>query len=244
MKTIKYTLLSLLVVAIGFGIWLPMKKTESKSQNTNTELVIVNSTGYDSLVVYLTLNGYGNDSTLAPLYVQDVNGIFGITNSGLKGSFILGAGDSVFYTSTKRLAGNIGFGTEPINCPTDIWKTGANIFEFNLNVPQESCDIGCVTGVNSIINAKLIGGPNWQASQYYPNVREIQNDTMYANTNRVGVMPYGCTNCVNTEGKQPCQTPSETPDSARVCNPTKTAGARGGQVIVTFKKYTNWQICK
>jgi hypothetical protein len=209
--------------------------------SNNTELILVNSTK-DSVLVWLTLSGY--PAADSALYVQNVNGIFGITQTGLQGSFYLGSKDSVFYTSTTGLSGNIGFGTSPINCPTTTWPTGANIYEFNLNVPQESCDIGCVTGVNSLINVQLLGGPEWQASPAYPDVREIQNDSMYKNTNRVGVMPYGCTNCVNTDGKQPCQTPSETPSSTRICNPTRSAGVRGGQVIVTFKGYTNFQICK
>ena len=67
----------------------------------------------------------------------------------------------------------------------------------------------------------------------------MSNDSMYKNTNRVGVMPYGCTNCINTDGKQPCQTPSETPDSARVCNPTRASGEKGGQIIVIFNGFTN-----
>ena len=211
------------------------------SDVSNTELIIVNSTK-DSVLVWLTLSGY--PAADSALYIQNVNGIFGITQTGLQGSFYLGSKDSVFYTSLRGLSGNIGFGTSPINCPTTTWPTGANVYEFNLNVPQESCDIGCVTGVNSIINVQLLDGPDWQASPKYPNVRDIQNDSMYKNTNRVGVMPYGCTNCTNTDGKQPCQTPSEMPSSSRICNPTRSAGVRGGQVIVTFKGYTNFQICK
>lgn len=225
------TIFTAMMVAFAFGLNSIMQKRPSK----NTELLVVNSSN-DSVLVFLTLSGY--NGKLKKEYIQDVKGIFGIKGSGLSGNFYLHSGDTARYTSVKRFSANVGFGTAPINCPTTIWQNGANIFEFNLNVPQESCDIGCVTGVNSIINVKLIGGSNWVASNNYPNVREIENDSMYKNTNRVGVMPYGCTNCVNTDGKQPCQTPSETPDSARICNPTRSAGKRGGKVIVNFKGYT------
>lgn len=79
----------------------------------NTTLAVYNG-GQDSVLVYLTLGG-GDDST----FVQNVNGIFGITQSGLVGSFYLQAGDTVFYQSSLKLSGNIGFGSQGVNCFTD-----------------------------------------------------------------------------------------------------------------------------
>ena len=231
-----YTLLSSCIFKSNDIELVQIDSTYESANSAHTELMVVNATEMDSVLVYLTLSGYPTSDS--SLYVQNVNNIFGIPESGLKGSFYLNSGDTVTYTATKMFSGNIGFGTPPINCPNDNWSTGANIFEFSLNFPQESCDIGCVTGVNSIISVKLVGGANWMASNYYPNVREMSNDSMYKNTNRVGVMPYGCTNCINTEGKQPCQTPSETPDSVRICNPTRASGEKGGQIIVSFNGFT------
>lgn len=201
----------------------------------NTEMIIVNNTD-DSVLVYLTLSGY-NDS-LAPQYVQNVDSVFGCTQTGLNGSFYLAGRDSVSYTSSKRFSGNVSFGSAPLNCPILSWPTGVNPFEFNLNVPQESIDISAVGGVNCLLSVNLIGGPNWVAAQY-TNVRTFYNDSMYKNTNLVGVFPYGCTNCVNDQGAEGCVTKPETPDSTHICNPTRAAGVKGGKVILTFNGFTN-----
>lgn len=207
------------------------------ADSLNTTLAVYNATP-DSVLVYLTLGG-GFDST----FVQDVNGIFGITDSGLVGSFYLPSQDTVFYQSSLKLSGNIGFGSQGLNCFTTSWPTGVNIFEFNLNEEQESIDISAVGGVNSIMNVQNIGGPVWAATPSFPNVRYFYNDTMWKNTDLVGVYPYGCTSCTDTVGKQACQTPNEKPSSHCICNPTRAAGERGGLVLLTFKGYTNTQIC-
>lgn len=206
----------------------------------NTELRVVNET-QDSVLLFLTLSGY--DSAQAPSYVQNVNGIFGCSQTGLNGQVWLHAQDSVSYTSLLYLSGNISFGTPPLNCPTSTWKTGMNLFEFNLNEPQESIDISCMAGVNCIMRVDLIGGPSWPAN-IIPDPRVLQNDSMYKNTNRVGVYPYGCTDCTDTSGRQACQYPTDTPNTDAICNPTRAKGDRGGLVRVAFKGYTNWEICQ
>lgn len=220
---------------------LNIQEEETVCLNTdslNTTLAVYNSRE-DSVLVYLTLGG-GYDST----FVQDVNGIFGITDSGLVGTFYIQSGDTVFYQSSLKLSGNIGFGSQGVNCFTTQWPTGVNIFEFNLNEAQESMDISAMGGVNSLMVVQNIGGPAWAATPSFPDVRSYYNDTMWKNTNLVGVYPYGCTTCTDTIGKQACQTPNETPDSTRICNPTRAAGVRGGLVLLTFKGYTNTEICK
>ena len=207
------------------------------ADSLNTTLAVYNGRE-DSVLVYLTLGG-GDDST----FVQDVKGIFGITQSGLVGSFYIQPGDTVFYQSSLKLSGNIGFGSQGVNCFTKEWPTGVNIFEFNLNEDQESMDISAMGGVNSLMVVQNIGGPMWAATPSFPDVRLYYNDTMWKNTNKLGVFPYGCTTCTDTIGKQACQTPNETPDSTRICNPTRAAGYRGGLVLLTFKGYTNTEIC-
>lgn len=238
MKNIKHYIgLILIVLAICF-VYNQLRKEDHANNNviSNTTLKIANDT-HDSVLVYLTLGS--QDST----FVQNVNGIFGITQTGLVGSFYLHSKDTVSYTSTLQFSGNIGFGSQGINCPDSIWKTGVNIFEFNLNENQESVDISAMGGVNSFMGVDLIGGPDW-ATTNYPNVRKIVNDTMYANTNRVGVYPFKCTNCTDTIGSAACTQKAETPNSSAICNPTRAAGVRGGTVLLLFKGYTNWQICK
>lgn len=81
-------------------------------------------------------------------------------------------------------------------------------------------------------------GPDWPADTAM-NPRLLQNDSMWKNTGRVGVYPYGCTNCTNTEGRQQCQNPSETPNQYNICNPTRASGVHGGVVRLAFKGYTN-----
>lgn len=232
------------IIAICFIAIYYIDKTTSpdspSSDSTNTEMRVVNETS-DSVLMYLTLSGY--PAPQDTLYVQNVNGIFGCTQTGLQGSYYLKAGDSVSYTSSLYFSGNISFGVTPMNCPDSTWKTGMNLFEFNLNEPQESIDISCMAGVNSIMRVDLIGGPAWPAN-IYADPRVLQNDSMYKNTGRVGVYPYGCTDCTDTNGRQACQTPSETPNVNPICNPTRAKGDKGGIVRVAFKGYTNWQICK
>jgi hypothetical protein len=202
-------------------------------ESKNTQLKLKNNTN-DSVLVYLTLSGYSGNEKAD--YVQNVNGIFGIVDTGLVGAFYLGAGDSVYYTSVKYLSGNICVGSQPLNCKTPQWTMGINIFEFNLNCGQESIDISAVAGVNSMIKVSLIGGPSWVADTI-SDVRQFENNILYKNTNLVGVYPYGCTDCSDTTGKQFCQTPAETPSSAPICTPTRAAGKKGGEVVVEFKGF-------
>jgi hypothetical protein len=234
------------LISIGACMIMISCSTESKEEiiideisNPATELTLVNNS-QDSVLVYLTLSGYPASDTV---HVKDVNGIFGCTQSGLVGSFYLPATDSVSYTSTLWFSANVSFGSQPLNCTTTAWPTGVNPFEFNLNNNQESIDISAMGGVNCLLSVNLIGGPQWQASPSYPNVRYFYNDSMWKNTGLVGVYPYGCTNCTNTEGKQSCQSPNEQPNSKPICTPTRSANVHGGRVVVKFNGYTNYQIC-
>lgn len=212
----------------------------TETESSTTQLSVTNSTE-DSVLVFLTLSGYPANDTL---HVKSVNNIFGIQDSGLVGSFYLQAGDTVSYTSTKWFSGNLGFGTQPINCTVTTWPTGTNPFEFNLNNNQESVDISAIGGVNCLLSVNLIGGPAWAATPTHPDVRFFYNDSMWQNSDLIGVYPYGCTNCTNTQGKDSCQTPNEKPNALPICNPTRAAYAHGGTVLVNFKGYTNTQICK
>lgn len=215
--------------------------TFSKPPHQDTTQIRVINESQDSALMFLTLSGYPYPQDT--LFIQNVNGIFNCTQSGLQGSTWIAPGDTLTYTPTLSLSGNISFATPPLNCPTAQFPTGMNLFEFNLNEPQESIDISCMAGVNCIMRVNLIGGPDWPAN-IIKNPRTIQNDSMYHNSNRVGVYPYGCTNCTDTAGRQPCQFPTDTPNKFPICNPTRAKNQHGGIVQVSFLGYTNTQICK
>jgi hypothetical protein len=236
----------IIVALVVLGIWFAVKNSKHHDEPViipaqKTELTLVNNTK-DSLLVFLTLSGYPVADSAT--YVQNVNGIFGCTQTGLVGSFYINPKDSVSYTSAKWFSGNVSFGAQPLNCFTTAWPTGVNPFEFNINNGQESIDISAMGGVNCLLQVDLVGGPQWQASPSYPNVRYFYNDSMWKNSELIGVYPYGCTNCTNTQGKQTCQTPNEQPNSKPICTPTRSAGVHGGLIRVTFLGYTNFQICK
>ena len=240
-KIIPYITLVVILILVGCLYFKVVKPTPkdiiATSNQQNTTLQITNATK-DSVLVYLTLGG-GDDGT----FLQNVNGVFGITQSGLVGSFYLHSKDTLSYTSTLKLSGNIGFGSQGINCPNSTWVTGVNIFEFNLNEPQESLDISAMGGVNSIMGVDLIAGPNWGVTGNL-DVRHCQNDTMYKNADHIGVYPFKCTDCTDTLGSASCTQIAETPNKTAICNPTRSKDQRGGIVLLTFKGYTNWQICK
>lgn len=240
MKNLFILVVCMIMISCSTEIKEELVIDECSSAPINTQLTLVNNTK-DSLLVYLTLSGYPAADTI---HVKNVNGIFGITESGLVGSFYLPAKDSVSYISTLWFSGNVSFGSQPLNCSTTAWPTGVNPFEFNLNNNQESIDISAMGGVNCLLTVDLIGGPEWQASPAYPDVRTFYNDSMWKNSNLIGVYPYGCTNCTNAQGKQACQTPNEQPNSKPICTPTRAAGVHGGNVRVAFIGYTNYQICK
>lgn len=234
----KIVLMVLAIICIFYLVKLytdentPDKPHQSEDK---TQMTVVNDTK-DSVLMFLTLSGYSYPQDTS--YDQDVNGIFGCAQTGLRGQVWIKPSDSVSFIPNKYFSGNISFGVAPMNCFDSIWPTGMNLFEFNINEPQESIDISCMAGVNCIMRVDLIGGPAWLADTSM-NPRVLQNDSMWKNTGRVGVYPYGCSNCTNTGGHQDCQTPQETPNTYSICNPTRAKGQHGGVVRVSFKGYTN-----
>ena len=164
-KIILLLILGVAGIAAYFGYENYFKeKQEVLAENKNTEVLVINETK-DTVCAYLTL---GSDTN----YITDVNGIFGITLSGLQGFFFLAPNDTVSYKSPvgKGFSGNITFGTPPINCPDTLdFPYGINIFECSLNngfasVPnaQETIDISFFSGVNSKIACSVYDS-NWNA---------------------------------------------------------------------------------
>lgn len=179
--------------------------------------------------------------------LQDVSQIpWGVSGKGLVGSFVLAPGASTLAWAPAKLGfnGNFAFNAMPSNCPTTASPNGVSLFEFIVNNgfqagnPQETVDISCVDGINSIIKASL-SGPAWNAGPTQPNVKLIQNDVYGKNTGQVGVFPYGCDNCTKITAPPKCSKKSfpayEKPQAAAICNVQRSAKAVcGGLVTVTY----------
>lgn len=208
---------------------------------TNTTLLVVNNTT-DTVNVWLTLGVYTD--SLKNYYLQNVNGVFGILDSGAVGIFAVLPNDTLSYTSTLGLSGNLCFGGPAINCPNTQWPTATNIFEFCLNNnfglnPQESVEISCIAGVNAFLAGRLIGD-NWIVTQGIDTVRTFKNDIVGHNSGLYGVFPTGCTNCTNQQGAPTC-TPAiafDTPNNFPICIIQRPAIGSGGTVICIFNGFT------
>lgn len=206
-----------------------------------TEFVLVNNT-FDTVSVWLTLNIYTD--TLKNYYIQNVFGIFGITDSGAVGNLNLLPKDTLYYNSAMALAGNICFGGQPVNCSNKQFPYGTNIFEFCLNnnfglYPQESVEISCVAGVNSYIIGRL-NGDYWNVTTGIDTVRTFRNATFGNNTGLYGVFPTGCTNCTNQDGAPVCtpKLPFDKPNNKPICIIQRPAVGSGGSVFCYFNGYT------
>lgn len=207
-----------------------------------TTLCVANGTN-DTVTVWLTLSVFTD--TMANYYVQNVDSIFGITDSGSVGSFQLPPFDTLFYQSPLALSGNLCFGGQAINCPSTQFPNGTNIYEFCLNnnacgtYQQESVEISCVAGVNSYLAGRLIGD-NWIVTTGIDTVRYFSNDTLGANTGRYGVFPTGCTNCTNQQGAPVCSPalPFDQPNTNSICIIQRPASNSGGFIFCTFNGFT------
>lgn len=179
--------------------------------------------------------------------LQDVTKIPYVTSgSGLVGSFTLApnAATPPWAPTALGFNGNVAFNSMPLNCPCAQQPHGVNLFEWIVNNgfqagnPQETVDISCVAGVNSLIQVAL-SGPTWNAGPTQPNVTTFQNGVPPNNTGRVGVFPYGCDNCTaitsppSCPGKKPF--PYEKPQANPICNVQRNAkGSTGGLVRVSY----------
>lgn len=222
------------------GTVVELYPTEQHTESTS--LVVINES-VDPVVVWLTLSVF-TDSTTASKYVQQVDGIFGMTGTNPFGSFTLDPGDTLSYTPIKAISGNLCFGTQPMNCPTKETPKGTNIFEFALNndlapASQETVDISCVGGVNSLLEGFLVGS-GWNVTTKIDTVRTFLNGPFGDNRNRYGVFPTGCTGCTDQVGATLCDplVPFEKPNTTKICLFQRPATIGGGQVYCTFKNFT------
>jgi hypothetical protein len=231
----KIIICSLLALLIVVACW-PTKKGSVQTSSI-TALGVTNNTE-DTVTAYLTL-GAGE------LSVTNVNGIFGITDSGLVGSFIIVPHDTLWYygSDSLQMSGNITFVSPPINCPdTNIFPNGINLFEFTLNnrvidtTQQETIDISCVAGCNVLGSFSMSKGGKWNASPLFPDVKLFFNDSLYKNYGKVGVYPFGCDNCTVSTAPPVCpgHKPFSKPQSNPICNVQRGCMNSGGKVIIGY----------
>lgn len=243
----------LALIAIGVITYFTFEKCFGKKEccetsgiNGNTEVCVVNATK-DTVNVFLTL---GSDTN----YVTNVNGVFGITEVGLKGYFTLLPNDTVSYQSplNKGFNGNLSFGDYANNCPdTTVFPLGMNIFEFALNnnfngIPnaQETIDISCVSGVNCKIGCNFSQN-NWNAGDTV-GFTSIENSYLYDNVGRIGVFPFGCDSCTVIKNPPICPNHKKfsQPQSKSICNVQRNATLKGGKLYVIYGGVLNGEICK
>jgi hypothetical protein len=210
-----------------------------------TALHLSNGTDQD-VQVWITLG-------LTPGCIQNVADLpWGITKiNNLQGWFILPKQFSAWYTPKPGVGfnGNLTFASPPLNCPNDSFPYGVNVAEFILNnsfqpgIPQETIEISAVAGVNAFIQFSMTGGGKWNAGSNYPNVTEFANKGLYENVGQVGVYPYGCDVCTQSQAPPYCPGPPTPPpyggcQSEPICNVQRDASTAGGTVTITFMGWT------
>jgi hypothetical protein len=228
-------IISLVLITAFFSMILLVKSLSGLKdvKLETTELMVCNS---DSLPikVYLTLNS--GDSK----WITDVNGIFGITSSGLQGSFILGSGDTLTYITPKgkAIAGNLSFGRAPVNCPD-----GVTICEFTLNnynnptqYAQETIDLSCLAGVSYFAKYTMSGGGVWSGNYVgYDTITTIENHKYGSNNGIAGVYPVGCDDCTASVAPPPCvKSITHYPQSHPICNVQRNGIESGGTVLIEY----------
>ena len=141
----------------------------------------------------------------------------------------------------EGLNGNLAFGTQPLNCPTERFPHGVNLFEFIINNGfqengQETVDISCVCGANARVCVDLTAD-DWTSNGGAIAVGDFENGPWDHNTGRVGVFPYSCDNCTASDNPPECvgQHP-EFANALPICNVQRPAsGNQGAQVIVLYR---------
>ena len=203
-----------------------------------TTLEILNTSEHDSVLTYLTI---GSDTN----FVTDVNGIFGINDSGLQGSFWLVKDSLYTYEfNNKGLSGNFSFDTVPLNCPAGTFKTGTNLFEVTINnygtvsKAQETIDISNVAGVNAMCRYSMVGGGTWIAGG--DSVSSFGNSSIYNNVDSVGVFPFGCDNCTSSVKPPKCidTLKISKPQPRHICNVSRNSKESGGTIRLSFMGFT------
>lgn len=198
-----------------------------------TQLTIVNNTSA-SVEVYLTVGVASGNVTIGD--IPFLTPVPGNPNQGTVQLAANGGSESYTPPAGTTLIGNVCFGGPPINCPTQQFPTAVNLFEFALDLAngQETIDISCVAGVNSLIAVSMSGGGGWNAGTTQPSVTSFFNVAPGGNTGLVGVYPISCDVCTGSQNPPQCSPPvtPENPQSQPICNVQRDASTAGGTVTV------------
>ena len=200
-----------------------------------TTLTISNDSSLDSILTYLTIGADTN-------FVTNVKGVFGITDSGLQGSFWMHK-DSIYTYNfeSKGLSGNICFDTVPLNCFVGTFAHGTNLFEFTINdkwtivtKAQETIDISNVDGCNALIEVSMSGGGKWICGG--DSITKFNNSSLYSNFGENGVYPFKCTNCTELGAFQPCLDTIAAADlqPRHICNVSRAGNQAGGSINISY----------
>lgn len=225
------------------------------SSGSSTGLKLVNGTS-GSVTVYITLGTAVPNSPCEPgTCVQDVTQLFpGVVGGGgpLVGSITLTSGQSVSYTGSQTVSGNLAFGAVFQNCPRSGFNNGMNYSEFTLNPPvgpnpsfpfQEAVDISCVGGVNADVAMAMTNSSNQPDTTWSNGIQSVtamENSSLHNNLNIPGVFPPGCDDCADrtTINPPPCFAGYPC-NSQHICNLQRSRNDAGGTVTVTFKGFFN-----
>lgn len=233
-------MISLLVYGVSSYI-ISKLKTEVELyvpyQNVDYTDVTIQNLSEDSVQVYLTLQS-----------PNSVVGWFGIKASDTTGicsqGYFYALKDSVYHLNCKyALEGwKISFQAPPMNCIQAIkqgYPNGINVVEGSINIDYESFDIGCIDGINCIIQTSVTDTLNWTTGlgdhqkKFYSATNKLNHQS---NLNVRGIFPYRCTDCIDINPKNippNCYNLPKTCDSIRVCQVNR-AKNQGGAIQILY----------
>ena len=214
--------------------------------NSITECIVVNNTE-KPVQLWLTL-GVGEPfvqgvKSVSPQFKPESNN----PNQGHM-ELLPGLENALRYTppASLQFSGNFCFGSVPLNCPPPEFPNGVNLAEFTLNPKNpggtETVDISCVAGVNAEILFQLKGGGAWSSGPY-ANVDQFFNGPIGDNVGRIGVFPYLCSGCTNTDNHPVCSNPPvDAPKHPQcqkegICNVQRSEFSEGGEVFISFQGF-------
>lgn len=229
------------IVLATICLWIMLSHYFRKhySEYNRVTTLIVENKNKHPIDVYLSLGAVPDKDTSK--WIQNVHGIFGITQFGVSGKFTLQPNEKLKYTppAQKALQGNICFGRKPINCPSGTTLVEFCINnQFTVNDAQETCEISCVAGVSFLTSVEFKGGGVWSANLTgLDTIKMIHNDLIGRNSGLPGVYPYGCDNCTASFNPPKCtKGKNEKPQKQAICNIQRNALNGGGYLKINFWK--------
>ena len=221
------------------------------SQKTDyTDVVIINKSKHDSIQVFVTLQS-----------TETIVGKFGMDSSNFNPNSLLPNGKPVPYKGVfwayKNIEYHLGdsaalygavvsFGADNYGCQAAIshgWDYGVNIFEFTVNTPtnaNESTDLSCLDGLNSIMRLTVSDTVNWIAGGKVFKGEAVNKYPLADNCNIPGIYPYHCDVCIDSlTPPEPACFPLTNCSKNSVNNcQLDRASVRGGKITCEFYGFT------